>query len=149
MALEVSVQRLKTFDGHVKLEQATSKGHVPVSVLANVLAEKNCDRCGARTEVILKLDEAWTFVPAASLGPSEEEEVELERTDLDVSFYEDGKIDLEHLIAESLTLGLPSRILCTDTNGCDTRAAVLLQAPDEGGHPAFAALAAFAQKDDL
>ena len=69
-------------------------------------------------------------------------ELELEADDLDVGWYRDGELYLGDVVREGLALAMPSRIICTDTAGCNARTQALLQGErtESAGHPAFEAL---------
>ena len=46
------------------------------------------------------------------IGVELEEEIELQRDDLDIGWYEDGKLDIKNVICEAIVLSFPSRIHC-------------------------------------
>lgn len=114
----------------------TGKGHAVVS--------RECDRCGQPTDIEVEVKEALSYRAAGSETYSGAQEIELSEKDLDVGWYEGGELDLNSIVCELFTLGLPSRVVCTREEDCD----VLLSASPESestgdepvGHPAFAAL---------
>ena len=53
----------------------------------------------------------WAFRP---LGQEDREEVQLAEDELELSFYEDGQVDLTQALHDELGLALPMAPLCRD-----------------------------------
>lgn len=87
------------------------RGVVTVSGLIKAEAEVVCSRCAGTYSEPLELSVEERFVPAGSVKPEQEEEVELD--DLCVFEYEDAEIDIDELVRENLIAGLPYRPLCS------------------------------------
>lgn len=83
-----------------------------------------CGRCLEWREI--ELDESVDFVlmsrPSWDETYEEKDEIDLEESDLDVSYYEDEIIDLRPLLREAVLLELPTFPMCTDqlSDACDT-----------------------------
>lgn len=128
------------FSGHLSLHRA--KRVVEVEGELKVAAQATCERCGEDTTLDLAVPVDLTYEPAAAPDP-EDDELELDERELDVGFYNDGKLDLEDVVCEAVTLAMPPRVVCADTAACDARTAALLAERGESGsaaHPGFAAL---------
>jgi uncharacterized metal-binding protein YceD (DUF177 family) len=68
---------------------------------------------------------------------------ELSQDELELGWYDDGRLQVEDVLSETLALALPERLVCLATEGCDKRTAALLasaQVEAPSGHPGFAAL---------
>ena len=100
-------------------------------------SKQPCDRCGEPVTVSVSSEVDLAYVPEA--GGSGE--VQLQEGDLDVGTFTGDMLDLSDVLAESITLALPSRILCTDTAACEARASALLASPEATDASPFAALA--------
>lgn len=75
-------------------------------------AEIECTRCLQPIEKDLEIPFKVTFVAPENLNA--EKEAELNDEDLDVSIYENDKIDLTELVREQIILNLPEQIFCRD-----------------------------------
>ena len=134
-ALEAAADSLS---GFLDVQRASGR---TVRVLAEVQtkAPATCDRC---SEAALRT--VQTEVELRYLPHSDEAEAELElgADDLDIGWYHGGALDLGTVLREVIALAISARTLCSDTAGCDTRTAALLEqgSATETGHPAFAAL---------
>ncbi len=73
--------------------------------------QATCDRCLGAAEFPIDNNFDLYYLPAEA-NTSEAGEVELQERDLDFSFYQDEKIDIDELVLEQLELSLPQRILC-------------------------------------
>lgn len=69
----------------------------------------SCSRCDQDIEVSYSDAEVLLFDPKLE---SQEDEVELVMEDLDIGWYEDGKLDLSDVICEAVVLSFPNRIHC-------------------------------------
>lgn len=72
-----------------------------------------CDRCLETVTLPLAADFDLYYLPATAHSDKAGETELLER-DLDVSYYQHDRIDVDELVLEQLELGLPARILCTE-----------------------------------
>jgi len=72
----------------------------------------NCCRCLEITNVPVKSNFRYTFVPAKNKLTEEEE---LSSEDLEYAYYQDDVIDLESLLFEQIVLQVPIKVLCTET----------------------------------
>ena len=68
-----------------------------------------CSRCAQDIVIDVSGAETLLFEPFVE---SAEEEVELTGEDLDIGWYEDGKLDLNSVICEAAVLSLPTRVHC-------------------------------------
>ena len=85
------------------------KGHISAD------ATLPCDRCGKDVHIPLESDLSATFRPAfAETAPRE---MSLSAEDLEVYFIEEGAIDLEMLVNDSLQCALPGKVLCELSQG--------------------------------
>ena len=97
-----------------------------VGVRALASADATCDRCGEPTRLVADVDTALLYAPTESEGLAFEGEIELDADELDVGWYTEGLIDLGEVLQEALTLALPARVVCADTEACDKRTDALL-----------------------
>jgi uncharacterized protein len=72
----------------------------------------SCCRCLEITNVPVKSNFRYTFVPAEN-RLSEEEELSPE--DLEYGYYQDDVIDLDTLLFEQIVLQIPIKVLCMET----------------------------------
>lgn len=109
-------QQLPTVEGRVTAlgTEMRVKGRLRAQLVVD------CDRC--LDAVTLPIDnefDLYYLPPANSKDASKDalaqkgSETELLERDLDVSTYENDRIDLDELVLEQLELSLPTRILCT------------------------------------
>lgn len=70
-----------------------------------------CDRCLQPVE--WKVDEHIDTVLIEQQYAPREEEIELEKDDLNYEFFEGDAIDVDRLIAEQVLLVLPAKVLCS------------------------------------
>ena len=69
----------------------------------------SCSRCDQEIVVSYSGAESLLFDPKSE---TEEDEVELQADDLDIGWYDDGKLDLKDVICETVVLSFPARIHC-------------------------------------
>ncbi|MBU1155164.1 MAG: DUF177 domain-containing protein [Proteobacteria bacterium] len=86
-------------------ELVTAKGTYAAEL---VLA---CSRCLGPVPLSLAGELDWAFRP---LGQEDREEVQLAEDELEVSFYEDGQVDLAQALRDELGLALPMAPLCRE-----------------------------------
>jgi uncharacterized protein len=72
-----------------------------------------CDRCLQPVE--WKIDENIDTVLIEQKYAPTEEEIELEKDDLNYEFFEGEAIDVDQLIAEQILLVLPAKVLCSSS----------------------------------
>ena len=113
-------------------------GTVRVRARWSLEAERDCDRCGSTFLHALEGDAELHYVPGPIDGPAD---LELKAEDLDVGWYLDGELDLAEVLREAVALTMPSRVVCTDAEGCARRVEELLSPPAANGREnPFAAL---------
>ncbi|MCB9689111.1 MAG: DUF177 domain-containing protein [Alphaproteobacteria bacterium] len=126
--------------GQIGVRRATTKGVVLVDVSVTASARATCDRCGEPCLRTTTADSHLLYAPEEKGTEAYDGgEVELEAEDLDLGWYTDGEIILDDVLREALTLALPSRTTCADTQECDKRTDALLDAARGSSDP-FAAL---------
>ncbi len=72
-----------------------------------------CDRCLEAVTLLIANDFDLYYVPATAHADKSGETELLDR-DLDVSFYQNERIELDELVLEQLELSLPIRLLCQE-----------------------------------
>lgn len=72
-----------------------------------------CDRCLETVILPLATDFDLYYLPA-DYDANKTGETELLERDLDFSYYENERIDVDELVMEQLELSLPTRILCSE-----------------------------------
>ena len=96
---------------------------VSIQVSYRLKAKMPCMRCAYGISLCLQKDHLLHYEPLSE--DETREEIELAEEDLDIGWYEEGKIDLSVVLCEAVTLDLPMVIHCandfvTDPNpqGC-------------------------------
>lgn len=109
--LETDLARI---DGPVLATGTVSNGEDITIVEADVSAPLviDCSRCLAQTPLKKELSFRTAFVFSEQL--SEEQEVELDLNDLELSVAEDDEVDLTDIIREQIILSLPASPLCSE-----------------------------------
>lgn len=79
----------------------------------NAQLEAVCDRCLAPVITPVEREFDLFYLPEESYAGTKGETELLER-DLDFSFYQDERLDVDELVLEQLELSLPTRILCQE-----------------------------------
>ncbi|MFT5458107.1 MAG: uncharacterized metal-binding protein YceD (DUF177 family) [Myxococcota bacterium] len=138
-ALDVAPDSL---GGAVDISFPERGNRVDVRCRLSATAARPCDRCGEPVAVQVETNETLLYFRA---GTAQEGggELELDSSDLEVGWYEDGAIEVGDVVREALALALPLRLACAERADCDARTALLLARAHDGapsGHPAFAAL---------
>ena len=98
-------------------------------VEALLLSRGSCDRCDAEIVRETKLDQRLNYEPHPD-AETAAEEVELEASDLDVGWYEAGRLDLAEVLSEAIVLAVPVRRVCSDVSACEARTAALFAAQE-------------------
>ncbi|MBD3308616.1 DUF177 domain-containing protein [candidate division KSB3 bacterium] len=95
------------FETHVRKvgEEITITGHIAARI------EVGCSRCLVNYEENIDEEVEVVFLPRSSL-PKEVDDLELDETDLNVSYYEGETLSLVDLIREQVILTLPMKPLC-------------------------------------
>jgi uncharacterized protein len=105
---------LGRIDGAVKASGTVSNGDELTIVEADVSAplEIVCSRCLAK----IPLNSEFSFRTAFAFSDqlSEEQEVELDLTDLELSIAEEDEVDLVDIVREQIILNLPAHPLCSE-----------------------------------
>jgi len=97
--------------GAAELQLESWPGRVDVTGHINVTAETSCVRCLHRFP--LKFERKIVHILVRSLErPVGDEEMELQRNDLDRSLIIGTSIDLAEVLREELLLGIPMKALC-------------------------------------
>ena len=96
----------------VELKGAIEKHSYEVYVAGtiNAAAEIKCDRCLSPIDTTLEIRFKISYV--SSEYESGENDIQIGGDDLDVSFYEDEKIDLMEMVREQIILSLSETALC-------------------------------------
>ncbi len=113
--IEIEQPNARLID-NVKTVGELTKGIAQIDVEGTISAkvEIECPRCLEPVEKDLEIPFKASFIAPEHF--TEEKESELNETDLDVSVYEDGKIDMSELVREQLILNLPEQFFCSE--GC-------------------------------
>lgn len=109
--LEVEGAALKSA---VKVKGKLAKGIAQVDVAGEIFADAviECARCLQPIERKLEIPFTAEFVSAEHYTAAKE--AKLRGNDLDVSVFEDDKIDLTELVREQILLNLPEQIFCRE-----------------------------------
>ena len=111
--IELEQENVKLIDD-VKTTGELNKKIAQVNIEGTIRtkAEIECTRCLESFEKFLEIPFKATFIAPEHF--SKEKEAELSDADLDVSIYEDDKIDLTELVREQIILNLPEQIFCME-----------------------------------
>ncbi len=93
-----------------KLDNRGARVEIQGEISADV--EINCHRCLKAVSHKIENDLETAFITAENY--TEDQEIELEIKDLDVSIFEGGKIDLKEIAREQILLALPTQVLCRE-----------------------------------
>jgi uncharacterized metal-binding protein YceD (DUF177 family) len=99
----------KILEATVALHLDRFAKRVQVEVEYSFIGSCLCTRCAQNIEIAFSGEESLLYDP---LVLEEAEEQELHEEDLEIGWYEDGKLDLPTVICEAVVLSLPSRIYC-------------------------------------
>ncbi len=109
--LETEFANLKdslSFKG--KIRNNGARVEIEGEIFADV--ELNCNRCLSRIPKKLEFEFENVFITPENY--TEEEEIEIEVKNLDVSIFQGDEIDLKEIAREQILLALPSQVLCKD-----------------------------------
>lgn len=111
--IELEQENVKLIE-NVKIIGELTKGIVRVDAEGTIRtkAEIECTRCIQPIEKEFEIPFKASFIAPEHF--TEAKEAELNDEDLDVSVYEDDKIDLTELVREQIILNLPEQIFCKD-----------------------------------
>jgi len=111
--LELEQENVKLIET-VKAVGELTKGLAQIDIegVIRTKAEFECTRCLQPVEKDFEIPFKASFVAPEDL--TKEKEAELNEADLDVSVYEDEKIDLTELVREQIILNLPEQIFCRE-----------------------------------
>lgn len=111
--IELEQENVKLIET-VKITGELAKGIAQVDVggVIDAKAEIECTRCLQPIEKKLEIPFKATFIAPEDL--TKEKESELNESDLDVSVYENDKIDMTELVREQIILNLPEQIFCRE-----------------------------------
>ncbi len=93
-----------------KWEKKIAQTDVEGEIFARV--EGECSRCLEAVEINLTIPFKAVFV--APENYTEAREAELHADDLEVSIFDDDKIDLREIVREQILLNLPAQVFCTE-----------------------------------
>lgn len=96
----------------VKLKLSKLRDEVDVNGSIAALLRAGCDRCLTPVDIPLEGQFRLLYLPVEQLKG--EDELSLEKDDLDVSFYCNQSLDLDALVLEQLRMLLPMSIHCTN-----------------------------------
>ena len=114
--------QVKECSAQVELDRYTKR--IEARVRYSLVGSISCSRCSQNIEVSFSGAEILLFDPKTE---PQDEEIELQVDDLDIGWYDDGKLDLKDVICEAVVLSFPSRIHCSmdvvrvpSSDGCYT-----------------------------
>lgn len=111
--IELEQPNARLIDNVITVGELT-KGIAQIDVEGVISAKAGieCTRCLEPFEKDLEIPFKASFITPEHF--SKEKEAELNETDLDVSVYEDEKIDLSELVREQIILNLPEQFFCSE-----------------------------------
>ena len=99
---------------NVDLEVLKERDHIHIRGSIKGVLRVFCHRC--LEPFLWTLNETVdTFLVEEQSAPVDEEEVELEREDLEYEFFDGEVIEMDRLVAEQIFLALPVKSLCSET----------------------------------
>jgi uncharacterized metal-binding protein YceD (DUF177 family) len=111
--LSPEAPEMSKIHGQVTL-RTDSGGFILVSGSVTAQATRHCDRCGQAVSIPLHSDFSATFRPPfTDVAPRI---LALSSEDLEVYFIEDGAVDLEVIINDSLQCAIPTHIGCSQAD---------------------------------
>jgi len=98
----------------VLVEAKLKKGIAQTDVQGQIsaLIETECSRCLQDVEITLEFPFDAVFVTAENY--TQEKEAQLKADDLEVSLFEEDKLDLTELVRDQILLNLPTQIFCRE-----------------------------------
>lgn len=111
--IELEQENVKLIET-IKTTGELTKGIVRIETEGNISAKAviECTRCLQSFEKDFEIPFKAGFIAPEHF--TAEKEAELKDADLDVSVYEDNKIDLTELVREQIILNLPEQIFCRE-----------------------------------
>lgn len=97
-------------ESQVQVELDRYDKRVEARVTYSLIGTVLCSRCAQDIQIAASGAETLLFEPCLE---TQDEEIELEGEDLDIGWYEDGKLDLSSVICEAAVLSLPNRMHCS------------------------------------
>ena len=91
---------------------AHSEGDLRVRGKLTVEMAFECDRCLGRAR--FPLDAAFDLIYRPSSSLAREEEVEIDESETEIGFYEDGGLELNEILREQVLLALPMQRVCSE-----------------------------------
>jgi len=111
-------ERLKEESADFSIEKADvnclitkTSGTVFIKGRLSATVNTNCSRCLEETNLPVSSEFAYTLVPQK---PQTKEDLELQKEELEISFYHGDFIDLTPVICEQIILQIPIKPLCGD-----------------------------------
>lgn len=98
---------------NVDLEIRKHPNHIRIRGVIHGIFRVSCHRCLRSFSWTLD-EKVDTFLMKAEAAPSDEE-VELEREELEYEFFDGEVIEIDQLVAEQIFLALPVKFLCSET----------------------------------
>ena len=99
---------IKECSAEIELDRYNKR--VEARVRYSLVGTISCSRCAQDIEVSFSGAEVLLFDPKQD--GEQEEEIELHAEDLDIGWYDDGKLDLKDVICETVVLSFPDRVHC-------------------------------------
>ena len=97
-------------EASVEVSLSRHDKRVSAMVTCTIAGTCSCTRCAQDLQIALSFAETLQYDP---IGEEHETEEELDLEELDIGWYEDGKLDLATVICEVVVLSLPARIHCS------------------------------------
>ena len=91
---------------------AHSDGEIRIRGGYNVEMTAECDRCLGRARYPIDARFDLFYRPASQIA--REEEVNIDESEAEIGFYEDGGIELAEILRERILLALPMQRVCSD-----------------------------------
>ncbi len=88
-----------------------SDGEVRVKGSCSVEMAFQCDRCLASARLPVEAAFDLFYRPMSTIGRAEE--VEIETSETEIGFYEDGGLELDDILREQVVLALPMQRVCS------------------------------------
>ena len=103
---------LASFSATCRLTKVGEAVYLEGTMSATLIMD--CCRCLEPARATLQNDFRYTFVPATTRADDEEEDVELDELDAELSFYREEVIDLDPVLYEQIILQIPIKVLCDE-----------------------------------
>ncbi len=99
---------------HVDIFLTREKNHIRVAGQINGKFEVQCHRCLEDFHYPVNINVETFLYKQSDISPGAEEEIELDREDLDQEFFDGVEIDVDLIVAEEIFLSLPQVMLCSE-----------------------------------